>query len=174
MALASLKANLQLHARQDKTVWSVPRRFGGVNWIRDNSRLSLTENLKSKSSNSHRHTRHDNDRTVLSCLVCQCELSRPDKCVQRRSVSGGADTAGATAGRTPTQNALVRRSGRLHSHRPTRHKQHRQRLVASAGRCEFGISCNSAALKTSRNVIRIFNAQGIYISLACLYCMATS
>jgi len=51
--------------------------------------------------------------TVLSCLVWWCELSRPDRqtgaffvwsvseCVGRRS---------ATAGRTPTQNALARRS----------------------------------------------------------------
>ena len=58
------------------------------------------------------------DKTVLSCLVWRCELSRPDQCVQRRSVSGGAGTAGATAGRTPTQNALVGRSGRLSSHGP--------------------------------------------------------
>ena len=35
--------------------------------------------------------------TVLSCLVWQCELSLPDKCVQRRSVSGGTGTASATA-----------------------------------------------------------------------------
>ena len=40
-------------------------RIGGVNWIPDNSRLSPTENLKSEQwSNSHRHTRHDTDRTV--------------------------------------------------------------------------------------------------------------
>jgi len=51
--------------------------------------------------------------TVLSCLVWRCELSWPDsqtgafcvwsvpQCVGRRS---------ATAGRTPTQNALARRS----------------------------------------------------------------
>jgi len=30
-------------------------------------------------TNCHRHARHDGaDRTVLSCLVWQCELSRPD------------------------------------------------------------------------------------------------
>ena len=55
----------------------------------------------------------------------------PDNCVQRRSVSGGACTAGATAGRTPTQNALVGRSDRLSSHRLTRHRQ--QCLVVSGG-----------------------------------------
>jgi len=66
----------------------------------------------------------------------------PDKCVQRRSVSGGAGTAGATAGRTPTQNALVGRSGRLNSHRLTRYRQ--DRLVVSGGRCELGITIVSS------------------------------
>ena len=64
-------------------------------------------------ANSHRRARHDTDTTVLSSLVWwRCELSRPDsqagafcvwsasECVRGRS---------ATAGRTPTQNALVRR-----------------------------------------------------------------
>ena len=53
------------------TVLSMSRRFGGVNWIPDNSRLSPTENLKSKHvySNCPIHTRHDTDRTVLSCLA---------------------------------------------------------------------------------------------------------
>jgi len=63
--------------------------------------------------NSHRHARHDADRTVLSCLVWRCELSRPDSpagafCV--RSVSECVGRRSATAGRTPTQNALVWRS----------------------------------------------------------------
>jgi len=58
-------------------------RFRGLNWIHDNSRVSSTENLKSEHtlavlSNSHRHARYDSDRTVLSCLVWRCELSRPD------------------------------------------------------------------------------------------------
>ena len=78
MALASLKANLQLHARQDKTVWSVLRRFGGVNWITDNSRLSLTENLKSKSSCLIHTDTPDTTQTGPSCLVwLRCELSHP-------------------------------------------------------------------------------------------------
>jgi len=66
---------------------------------------------KSLKADSHRPPRHDTDGTVLSCLVWWCELSRPasqtgafcvwsvSECVGRRS---------ATAGRTPTQNALVR------------------------------------------------------------------
>ena len=47
-------------------------------------------------SSFNRHARHDTDRTVLSCLVWWCELSRPDRqagafCVCLcRSVSGGA------------------------------------------------------------------------------------
>jgi len=61
-------------------------------------------------ANSHRNARHDRDRTVLSCLVWRCELSRPDRqtgafCV--RSVSECVGRRSATAGRTPTQNALV-------------------------------------------------------------------
>ena len=44
---------------------------------------------------------------VLSCLAW------PDKCVQRRSMSGGEGTVSATAGRTPAQNALVGRLSRL-------------------------------------------------------------
>jgi len=32
-----------------------------------------------QSSNSHGHARHDTDKTVLSCLVWPCELSRPDR-----------------------------------------------------------------------------------------------
>jgi len=66
----------------------------------------------------------------------QCDKLVVDKCVYRRSVSGGAGTASATAGRTPTQNVLVRQSSRLNSHRLSR--QHC--LVVSGGRCELGIS----------------------------------
>ena len=74
----------------------------------------------------------------------------PDKCVQRRSVSGGAGTAGATAGRTPTQNAVVGRSGRLNSHRLTRHRQHC--LVVSSGRCEFGIILHGVYMRLNRKL----------------------
>ena len=61
--------------------------------------------------NNYTHARHDKDWTVLSCLVWQCELSRPDSqtgafCVC--SVSECVRQRCATAGRTPTQNALVR------------------------------------------------------------------
>jgi len=55
-------------ARHNKTVLSVSR---GVNWIPDNSRLSVAEDSKAEHVQSHRpiHTRHDTDRTVLSCLA---------------------------------------------------------------------------------------------------------
>jgi len=57
--------------------------------------------------------RHRQDRLVVSGVVVRTESARPpDKCVQRRSVSGGAV-------RPP--DALRRRthlSGRLSSHRP--------------------------------------------------------
>ena len=90
--------------------------------------------------NSYRHARHDTDWIVLSCLVWRCELSRPDSqtwafCVW--SVSEYVRRRSATAGRTPTQNALVRRSSRFSSHRLIRHTQ--DRLVLSGGRCELGI-----------------------------------
>jgi len=79
-------------------------RFGSVNWIPDNSRLSTTENLKSEHVNSNCpiHTA-TTDRTVLSCLVWQCELNRLDECILCL-VCVGWHTA--TTGCTPTQNPL--------------------------------------------------------------------
>jgi len=78
----------------------------------------------------------------VSGVAVGIESARPpDKCVQHRNVSGAAGTAGATAGRTPVQKALVGRSGRLSSHRLTRHRQHC--LVVSGGRCELGILTQS-------------------------------
>ena len=71
-----IKANSHRHARHDKLSCLCRVRFRGVNWIPDNSRLSPTENLKSKHVHSNRpirigirHIRHDRDRTVLSCLM---------------------------------------------------------------------------------------------------------
>ena len=80
-------------------------RFGGVNWIPYNSRLSSTENLKSEHVQSNRPihaSTPDTTKTGLSCRVW-CELSRPDRPTSAFSIGvcrGGADTAGATAGRT--------------------------------------------------------------------------
>jgi len=48
-------------------------RFGGVNWIPDNSRLSLTENLKSEHVNSNcpiHTTTPDTTQTILFRRVC--------------------------------------------------------------------------------------------------------
>ena len=114
----NVEANSHRHARHDKTVLSVSRPLRRCEL--DSRQLKTVADRKfevwtrsEQSSNSHRHTRHDTDRTVLSCLVWRCELSRPDsqtsafcvwcvpECVGRRS---------ATAGRTLTQNSLVRRS----------------------------------------------------------------
>ena len=76
-------------------------------------------------------TRQNSPVCVVSVVAVWTESARPpDKCVQHRSVSGDACTVGATAGRTPTQNALVGWSDRLSSHR----------LVVSGGRCELGIN----------------------------------
>jgi len=91
-------------------------------------------------ANSHRHARHDKDRTVLSCLLWRCELSRPDRqtgafCVW--SVSECVERRSATAGRTRAQNAFVGRP--IHTARHDR--QHC--LVVSGGWCELGINCGS-------------------------------
>jgi len=78
-------------------------RFGGVNGIPDNSRLSPTKNYF--SSNCPIHARHNTDRTVLLCLVWRCELSRPDsqtgafrvwsalECVRRSHCAAGHSPA---------------------------------------------------------------------------------
>ena len=55
--------------------------------------------------------------TVLSCLVCPCELSRRDKC----NASECVRRSHCAARHTPTQNAPIWLSGRLSSHRHTRH-----------------------------------------------------
>jgi len=56
-------------------------------------------------------------------------------------VSGDAGTAGATAGRTPTQNALVGPTQFTPPHQ-TRHKQDRL-VVSGVRRCEVGIILTS-------------------------------
>ena len=75
-----VKANLHRRARHDKTVLSALR---PLQWCQlDSRQLKTVAERKfeawtrsEQSSNSHRHTRHDTDRTVLSCLVWRCELS---------------------------------------------------------------------------------------------------
>jgi len=108
------------YARHDRTVLSVSSPLQRWNWISDNSVLSSTENLKPgtfrATSNSHRHTGHDTDRTD-----------------QSRSVSCSTGIDGATAGRTPTQNALVWRSGRLSLRCLTRHRHDRLVLYCLVG-----------------------------------------
>jgi len=89
-----------------------------VDWFRRRACCSGDRKCPKSPSLKLVHTatpdsRHDTDRTVLSCLVWRCELSRPDRptgafCVW--SVSECVGRRSATAGRTPTQNALVRRS----------------------------------------------------------------
>jgi len=49
--------------------------------------LPFLRHAVSVKASSHRHTRQDTDRTVLSCLVWRCELSRPTA-RQVRSASG--------------------------------------------------------------------------------------
>ena len=86
-----LKANLHRHARRDKTVLPVSRPL--LRCELDPRQLKTVADRKfevsaysEQSSNSHRHTRHDTDRTVLSCLVWLCELSRPDRTTSAFSV----------------------------------------------------------------------------------------
>ena len=121
-SLVDLKANSHLHARHDKTVLCVSR---PLRWCElDSRQLKIVADKKIwslntfwTSSSSYRHARHDTDRTVLSCLVWTESARPPDKCVQRRSVQGGAV-------RPP--DALRRRthlSGRLNSLGLTRHRR---------------------------------------------------
>ena len=43
------------------------------------SMIKLADNRVYLRASSHRHARHNTDRTVLLCLVWRCELSRPDR-----------------------------------------------------------------------------------------------
>jgi len=86
-----------------------------------NSRLQLLrQNVCSQQSNRPIHTAPGHDKTVYLYRVVWGESARPpDKCVQRRSASGGRTGSACGAGHSPTVNALVGRSGRLISHRHT-------------------------------------------------------
>jgi len=77
----------------------------------------------------------------VSCLVRRCELSRSDKCVLRRSASGGRTGSACAARHTPTLNALVGRSGRLGSHRHTRHDKTVLSLSCRVCRCGLDDCC---------------------------------
>jgi len=112
-------------------------------------------------SNLHCHARHDTDMTVLSCLVWRCELSRPDSqtgafCV--RSVSERVRRRSATAGRTPPQNALVRRSVHTAADTTRRHC-----LVVSGVWCEL-------AIKSERRVLRVRKCPTTSLPLGCRGC----
>jgi len=72
---------------------------------------------------------------VLSCLVRRCELTTG----QVRSASECVRWSHCAAQHTPTQNALVRRSGRLSSHRHTRQDKTVLSVSCLAWRCE--LSC---------------------------------
>jgi len=64
--------------------------------------------LQAPALSSKPAARHDTDMTVFPCIVVWTESARqPDRCVLCL-VSGGV--MAGSAGRTPTQNALVRRS----------------------------------------------------------------
>ena len=74
-----LKANSYHHARHDETglsVWRPLRRreldFRQPKTVADRKFEVWTR--PEQLSSSHRHTGHDSDRTVLSCLVWRCEL----------------------------------------------------------------------------------------------------
>ena len=54
------------------TAASVPARGTDV------TTTARTITSQTLTANSHRHTGHDTDKTVLSYLVWRCELSRPD------------------------------------------------------------------------------------------------
>ena len=85
-------------------------------------------------ANSRRHTRHDTDRTVLSCLVWRRESSRPDRPTSAFSV-GVCRAAQAVPVRPP--DALRRRThlsgGRAGSIHTARHDRDRTVLSCQAG-----------------------------------------
>jgi len=143
----TIKANSHRHARHDKTVLSVSRPLQRCELhFRQHKTVDDRENLKYEHDQSKRpiHNRHDTDRTDLSCLVWRRELSRPDRRTSAFSV-GVCRAAQALPVRPP--DALRRRthlSGRLNSHRLTRHRQDRR--VASGGRCELDINGGCAQL----------------------------
>jgi len=91
----------------------------------------------SVEANLHRHARHDTDRTVLSCLVWRCELSRPDS--QTSAFSVGVCLA-AQCDRW-THSEAERNCRAVISHRQTRHS-----LVVSGGRCALVIKYFSEAV----------------------------
>ena len=71
-----------------------------------------------------------------SCLVC-CQLSRPDKCVLRRSATGGHSGSACTTRHTPTLNTIVRPVCLLNSHRHNRHDKTIVSVSCRARRCEL-------------------------------------
>ena len=126
-------------------------RFGGVNWIPDNSRLSLTENLKSEHVQSNRPTHTGTPDTTQIGPFC-------------RVWCGGVNWVGPTARQVCSASECVgrhrycrcdrrthseakhicRTSGRLNSHLLIRHRQHC--LVVSCGRSELRISGESKVI----------------------------
>ena len=137
MMWTRLKANSRRHARHNKTVLSICVASASAMWIgfptTQNCRRQKTWSLNTFSS--HRHTRHDIHRTVLSCLVRRWELSA-------RQVRSASECVGrrrhCRCDRRTHSGRRTHLSGRLNSHRLTRHRQ--DRLVVSGGRCESGIN----------------------------------
>jgi len=95
-SICNVKANSHRHTRNDKKLSCLCRvRFGGVNWIPDNSRLSPTENLKPEHVHSPIHT-----TTPDTTQTGRCELgirsvlasgrSRSHQQCNRRHRSGAA------------------------------------------------------------------------------------
>jgi len=82
--------------------------------------------------------RHDKTVLSVSCQAVSIESARPpDKCVLRRSASGGRTGSACAARHTPTLNALVGWSGRLSSHRHTRHDKTVLSVSCLVCRCEL-------------------------------------
>ena len=81
--------------------------------------------------NSHRHARHDTDRTVLSCLVWRCELSRPD----RRTRQDKTAARPARASRPPPPRRRQSRQLRLAARPPTRSD------VVRRTKCKHAVNC---------------------------------
>ena len=138
MAVASAGPYAKLHLAPDRQ----PRQHPTTRFLQagcpscrpTNSVKALKAQTHDVGANSHRHDRHDTDKTVLLRLVWRCEVSRPDRPTSAFSV-GVCRAAQALPVRPP--DALRRRThlsgGRAGSIHTARHDRDRTVLSCQAG-----------------------------------------
>ena len=92
--------------------------------------------LHTLKANSHRHARHDTDRTVSSCLVWRCELSRLDRPTSPFCIR----VYRAAQCDRRTHSDAERTCPVVSSHRHTRHDETVLSVSCLAWRCELALS----------------------------------